>query len=116
MLLQKNINVSKLHFKLKKNCVIGKSPLYEVRQWDDFANDSVKYVTMLEKDNEERPYSTDDDNVDSEVKSGEKDIDHTPTLSKKWSSTRFGIKRSSPMQVYTYKVNYSSVCTLCLIK
>lgn len=89
----------------------GKSPLYEVRQWDDFANDSVKYAPMIEKDDEERPYSTDDNSMNSDLESDEQDIDRPLTWSKKWSSSRSGIKRSSPLQVYTYKVNYFRVRT-----
>ncbi|KAF7811691.1 stage III sporulation protein AA [Senna tora] len=82
----------------------GKSPVYEVREWDNYTNDSVKYVPMLENDNEEKPYLRDDNIMTSDMESGERDIDHLPTWSKKWSSSRSGIKRSSPLQVYTYKV------------
>ncbi|XP_028797820.1 uncharacterized protein ycf45 [Neltuma alba] len=82
----------------------GKSPLYELRQWDDFANDSVKYTPLLEKDGEERPYATDDSIMNAGIDSSEQERDHLSTWSKKWSSSRSGIKRSAPLQVYTYKI------------
>lgn len=85
----------------------GKSPLYEVRQWDDLANDSsVKYTPMLEKDNGDRPYSTDENSINADEDSSEQEKDHPSTWSwsKKWSSSRSGIKRSAPLQVYTYKI------------
>ncbi|KAI9098524.1 hypothetical protein K1719_025149 [Acacia pycnantha] len=82
----------------------GKSPLYEVRQWDDFAHESVKYTPILEKDDEERPYLTDDNSMNADVDSSEQEKDYPSTWSKQWCSSRSGIKRSASLQVYTYKI------------
>lgn len=88
--------------------------MYEVRQWDDFANASVKYNPMLEKEKEEISSSTDGKSGNIDVTSSEQEKDHPSTWSKKWCSSRSGIKRNAPMQVYTYKVNCFETCT-CLI-
>ncbi|XP_019441375.1 PREDICTED: uncharacterized protein ycf45 [Lupinus angustifolius] len=82
----------------------GKPPLFEVRQWDDFANDLVKYAPMPEKSYGETPDLSKNNNTSSDIESGEEDKDEPPTLSKKRSTSESVIKRSSPVQVYTYKI------------
>ncbi|KAE9611791.1 putative AAA domain-containing protein, R3H [Lupinus albus] len=82
----------------------GKPPLFELRQWDDFANDLVKYAPMPEKSHGETPDLTKKDIMSSDIESEEENKDQPPTLSKNRSSSESVIKRSSPVQVYTYKI------------
>ncbi|CAL0316438.1 unnamed protein product [Lupinus luteus] len=82
----------------------GKSPLFEVRQWDDSANDLVKYAPMPEKSHGETPDLSKNNNTSSDIESEEEDEEQPPTLSKKQSTSESIIKRSSPVQVYTYKI------------
>ncbi|KAK7269734.1 hypothetical protein RIF29_22469 [Crotalaria pallida] len=82
----------------------GKPPLFEVRQWDDCANDLVKYAPMTEKCHEETPDLSENNLMSSDIESDEDDKDLPPTWSKKRSTSDSVIKRSSPVQVYTYKI------------
>ncbi|XP_027362977.1 uncharacterized protein ycf45 [Abrus precatorius] len=83
----------------------GKPPLFEIRQWDDYASDLVKYAPVPEKDHEEPSDLTNNNNImGSDIEPGKVDKDHPRTWSKKWSTSESVIKRSSPMQVYTYKI------------
>ncbi|XP_061374650.1 protein SEEDLING PLASTID DEVELOPMENT 1 [Gastrolobium bilobum] len=82
----------------------GKPPVFQVRQWDDFNKDLVKYAPMPEKDHGEMPDLSNNNIVGSDIESGEDDKDHPPTWSKKWSTSGSVITRSSPMQVYIYKI------------
>ncbi|XP_004497119.1 protein SEEDLING PLASTID DEVELOPMENT 1 [Cicer arietinum] len=84
----------------------GKPPLFEVRHWDDFSNDLVMHDPIPEKCHEETSeYDLTNSNiVSSEREYGEEDKYYSPTRFEKWSNSGSVIKRSSPMQVYTYKI------------
>ncbi|KAI4351487.1 hypothetical protein L6164_005853 [Bauhinia variegata] len=82
----------------------GKSPLFEIRQWNDFANELVTFSPMPEKDHEERSVLTDNNSMSSDIESDEEDTDHRPARSKKWSTSIYMNKRRSPVSVYTYKI------------
>ncbi|TKY50807.1 ycf45 protein [Spatholobus suberectus] len=82
----------------------GKPPLFEVRQWDDSANDLAKYAPVPEENLGETSDLTNNNIMSSDVESGKDDKDHPRTWSKKWSPSGTVIKRSSPMRVYTYKI------------
>ncbi|KAJ1436243.1 P-loop containing nucleoside triphosphate hydrolase [Sesbania bispinosa] len=82
----------------------GKPPLFEVRQWDDFPNDLMEYAPMPEKSHGETSDITNNNIMSSDIESDVDEKDHSPTWSKKWSTSESVIKRSSPMQVYTYKI------------
>ncbi|KAK7280511.1 hypothetical protein RJT34_25575 [Clitoria ternatea] len=84
----------------------GKPPLFEVRQWDDYSNDLVKYAPMPENTNGETSDLTENNiiNSDIEEKSDKDAKDHPRTWSKRWSTSGSVITRSSPMRVYTYKI------------
>lgn len=82
----------------------GKPPLFEVRQWDDSANDLLKYAPEPENSLEKTPDLTNNNITSSDIESGKDDKDHTRTWSTKWSTSGSVMKRSSPMQVYTYKI------------
>ncbi|KAK7343383.1 hypothetical protein VNO77_12076 [Canavalia gladiata] len=82
----------------------GKPPLFELRQWDDSANDLVKYPPMPEKNHGETSDLTNNNIMSSDIASDKDDKDYPRTWSKKWSTNGSVIKRSSPMQVYTYKI------------
>lgn len=99
----------------KSNVVTGKPPLFEVRHWDDFSNDLVMHDPIPEKCHEETSeYDLTNSNiVSSEREYGEEDKYYSPTRFEKWSNSGSVIKRSSPMQVYTYKVNCFRGCMCC---
>lgn len=61
---------------------------------------------MPEKSHAETLDLTKNNIMSSDIESDEDDKDHPPTWSKKRSTSGSLIKRSSPVQVYTYKVNY----------
>ncbi|KAK7390844.1 hypothetical protein VNO78_18977 [Psophocarpus tetragonolobus] len=82
----------------------GKPPLFEVRRWDDSANDFLKYDPEPEENLRETSDLTNNNIVGSDIESGKDDKDHPRTWSTKWSTGGPVMKRSSPMQVYTYKI------------
>ncbi|KAL2324063.1 hypothetical protein Fmac_023121 [Flemingia macrophylla] len=82
----------------------GKPPLFEVRQWDDSANDLLKYAPEPENSLGETSDLTDNNISSSDIESGTDDKDHIRTWTTKWSTSGSVMKRSSPMQVYTYKI------------
>ncbi|XP_057422741.1 protein SEEDLING PLASTID DEVELOPMENT 1 [Lotus japonicus] len=83
----------------------GKPPIFEVRHWDDFANDLVDDAPMPEIKHGETSDLTKNNVIRSDVESDEDDNDHPSSWSKKSSTTSGSVvKRSSPMQVYTYKI------------
>lgn len=86
-------------------CYIGKCPLFEVRSMDADANDSQKATTTSKKAcTDESDLTTSKDMV-ADSESDVEDEWHTPSWSKKSSSGRSANKRSSPVCIYTYKVN-----------
>ncbi|RDX90343.1 putative protein ycf45 [Mucuna pruriens] len=82
----------------------GKPPLFEVRQWDDSANDLAKYAPVPEENLGETSDLTNNNIMSSDIESGKDDKDHPRTWSTKWSTGGSVIERSSPMQVYTNKI------------
>lgn len=89
--------------------MIGKSPLFEVRCVDVDASDSLKSTLIPEKSHIETYDMTDGKNISHEVESDEEDLVHSPSWSKKQSTSRSAKKRSSAVCVYTYKVDSSSL-------
>lgn len=79
--------------------------MFEVRQWDDYAKDLENYAPVPEENLRETSGLTNNDITSSDSESGKGDKDHAPTWSTKWSTRGPVMKRSSPMQVYTHKVN-----------
>ncbi|KAG2729769.1 hypothetical protein I3760_01G265300 [Carya illinoinensis] len=82
----------------------GKSSLFEVRQMDDDASDSLNSTLILESSLLEKPAMTDCKSISAEIDSDEDDLGHSSIQSKKRRTGRFVKKRSSPVSVYTYKV------------
>jgi len=85
--------------------ITGKPPLFEVRQWDDYAKDLENYAPVPEENLGETSDLTNNNITSSDSESGKGDKDHARTWSTKWSTRGPVMKRSSPMQVYTHKVN-----------
>ncbi|CAI8605145.1 unnamed protein product [Vicia faba] len=85
----------------------GKPPVFELRHWDDFSNDSVKHALIPEESHEETPdlnlnlNLTNNNTMSFDREYGEDDKYYSPTRFNKWRNNRSVIKRSSPMQVYT---------------
>lgn len=87
----------------------GKPPVFELRHWDDFSNDSVKHAPIPEENHEETPdlnlnlnlNLTNNNTMSFDREYGEDDKYYSPTRFNKWRNNRSVIKRSSPMQVYT---------------
>nr|XP_025620706.1 uncharacterized protein ycf45 isoform X2 [Arachis hypogaea] len=65
----------------------GKSPLFEVRQWDDSAKDLLQYAPMPEKSLGETLDLTKNSIISSEIDSDKDDKDLSPTWSVKWSTS-----------------------------
>ncbi|MED6170500.1 ribonucleotide reductase (RNR) inhibitor [Stylosanthes scabra] len=65
----------------------GKSPLFEVRHWDDSANDLLRYAPMPEKSHGEPLGLTKNSILSSEIDSDKNEKDHSPTWSVKWSTS-----------------------------
>ncbi|XP_047175824.1 protein SEEDLING PLASTID DEVELOPMENT 1 [Vigna umbellata] len=82
----------------------GKPPLFEVRQWDDYAKDLENYAPVPEENLIETSGLTDNNITSSDSETGKGDKDHARTWSTKWSTRGPVMKRSSPMQVYTHKI------------
>lgn len=61
---------------------------------------------MPEKSHEETYDLTNNNIISPDIEYDEDDKYYSPNRSKKWSTSGSVIKRSSPMQVYTCKVNY----------
>ncbi|CAK8574115.1 unnamed protein product [Lathyrus sativus] len=87
----------------------GKPPVFELRHWNDFSNDSAKHALIPEKIPEKSREETSDLNlnltnnniVSFDREYGEDDKYYSPTRFIKWRNNRSVIKRSLPMQVYT---------------
>lgn len=89
--------------------VIGKSPLFEIRHMDADDNDSLKFTLLPEKSHIEESNMNDGKDVSSDIESDEEEVGHPPSWSKKQSTSIYVKKQSSPVCVYTYKVNSSSL-------
>lgn len=85
--------------------ITGKPPLFEIRQWDDSDNELPKYAPLPEENLGETSDLTNNNITSSDNEPSEDDKDHPRTWSTKWSTSGPVMTRSSPMQVYTYKVN-----------
>ncbi|KAF5467051.1 hypothetical protein F2P56_016917, partial [Juglans regia] len=82
----------------------GKSSLFEVRQMDVDAIDSLKSTLILESSPLEKSAMADYKSISAEIDSDEDDLGHSSIQSKKQSTGRFLKKRNSPVSVYTYKI------------
>uniref|UniRef100_I1NFG1 AAA+ ATPase domain-containing protein n=1 Tax=Glycine max TaxID=3847 RepID=I1NFG1_SOYBN len=82
----------------------GKPPLFEIRQWDDSDNELPKYAPLPEENLGETSDLTNNNITSSDNEPSEDDKDHPRTWSTKWSTSGPVMTRSSPMQVYTYKI------------
>ena len=98
-----------VNLKLNFYWVIGKSPLFEIRHMDADDNDSLKFTLLPEKSHIEESNMNDGKDVSSDIESDEEEVGHPPSWSKKQSTSIYVKKRSSPVCVYTYKVNFSSL-------
>ena len=94
-----------VNLKLNFYWVVGKSPLFEIRHMDADDNDSLKFTLLPEKSHIEESNMNDGKDVSSDVESDEEEVGHPPSWSKKQSTSIYVKKRSSPVCVYTYKVN-----------
>lgn len=70
------------------------------------ANDPPETTPIFEKLYLETPDLTTTKGIVSEEESDDEDADQSPNWSQKWSSVRLVNKRSSPMRIYTYKVDF----------
>lgn len=86
--------------------MIGKSPLFEICKMDAENNDPLKFTPVFSESYLEESDMTMNDEKDSEVESDEEDEDYLPIHFKKQSAKKCVNKRSLPICVYTYKVNY----------
>ena len=72
-------------------------------------NDSLKFTLLPEKSHIEESNMNDGKDVSSDIESDEEEVGHPPSWSKKQSTSIYVKKQSSPVCVYTYKVNSSSL-------
>lgn len=86
----------------------GKSPLFEVRQMDEEANNSMKSSLRIQKDLVEDSIlvSNQIENAKKLLDDEDEDEDYSPKT-KKLGTVRYAEKRRSPLYVYTFKVDYA---------
>ncbi|GKU91663.1 hypothetical protein SLEP1_g5501 [Rubroshorea leprosula] len=82
----------------------GKSPLFESRQLDDDADNSLKPIVISKKDHMEVSEMSLQEEKSAEVFSDEEDEDYLPNRFHKRGANGSMSKRSSPIFVYTYKI------------
>lgn len=86
-------------------CVIGKSPLFEIRRMQFEANDPLKSTPTFDEESREDHSSADNTGLRNDIESDEENIVHHSSKAKSCSTNQSTRKRSSPVSVYTYKVN-----------
>ena len=86
-------------------CYIGKCPLFEVRKMDADVLDSQKATPISRKTRSDKPDLTTSKDMTADSESDMEDEERSTSQSKKSSSGRSVNKRSSPVCIYTYKVN-----------
>lgn len=92
--------------------------MFEVRRIDADADDSCMSTQIPEQKYLKISDFIVNKDIDAAViESDEEDLDHSPNLSRKLSSDKYVKKRSSPVCIYTYKVNslVSTWFTFCFI-
>lgn len=86
--------------------MIGKSPLFEIRQMNAEHDEPLKATPITRERYLEDSELTINEDKSTEVESDEENEDYLPVRFKKQSTKRSVRKSSSPVCVYTYKVNY----------